>query len=288
MAAREERGIGTLFVVATPIGNMGDVTARAVETLRTCDRIVAEDTRRTRGLLSHFGIGGKPLDALHAHSTESDVVRLTEKLAAGESVALVTDAGTPIVSDPGDALVRAAIAAGARVVPIPGASAVLAALMASGLAGDGRFRFVGFLPREGTARGEAIALVCATPEQVVLFESPNRTAQTLRDLADATPARTACVARELTKFHEELVRGTLAALAAEEREWIGEVAIVLGAHAPDERAAAVGDDALDARIDAELAAGTHHVKTIAERLAAWSGRPKRDVYERVLSRKRQR
>ena len=288
MASREERGIGTLFVVATPIGNMGDVTARAVETLRTCDRIVAEDTRRTRGLLSHFGIGGKPLDALHAHSTEGDVVRLAEKLAAGENVALVTDAGTPIVSDPGDALVRAAIAAGARVVPIPGASAVLAALMASGLAGDGRFRFVGFLPREGTARGEAIALVCATPEQVVLFESPNRTAETLRDLADATPARTACVARELTKLHEELVRGTLAALAAEEREWIGEVAIVLGAHAPDERAAAVTDDALDARIDTELAAGTHHVKTIAERLAAWSGRPKRDVYERVLSRKRQR
>ena len=278
--------VGTLFVVATPIGNMGDVTARAVETLRTCDRVVAEDTRRTRALLSHLGIGGKPLDALHAHSTEGDVARLAESLAGGERIALVTDAGTPVVSDPGDALVRAAIAAGARVVPIPGASAVLAALMASGLAGDGRFRFVGFLPREGTARGEAIALVCATPEQVVIFESPNRTTHTLRDLADATPSRPACVARELTKLHEELARGTLAELAALEREWIGEVAIVLGAHAPDERATSVDDAALDARIDVELSSGAHHVKTIAERLAAWSGRPKRDVYERVLARRR--
>jgi 16S rRNA (cytidine1402-2'-O)-methyltransferase len=288
MAAREERGAGTLFVVATPIGNMGDMTVRGVDTLRACDRVVAEDTRRTRGLLSHHGIGGKPLDALHAHSTESDVARIADKLRAGDQVALVTDAGTPIVSDPGDALVRAAIALGVRVIPIPGASAVLAALMACGLAGDGRFRFVGFLPRDGPARSEAIALVCATPEQVVLFESPNRTAETLRDLADATPARSACVARELTKMHEELVRGSLAELAATEREWIGEVAIVLGAHAPDERALIVDDAAIDARIDLELAAGAHHVKTIAERLAAWSGRPKREVYERVLARKRPR
>ena len=275
---------GTLFVVATPIGNMGDVTARALDTLRACDRVVAEDTRRTRALLSHFAIAGKRVDALHAHSSDADVTRVVDAILAGESVAVVTDAGTPVVSDPGDALVRAAIAAGVRVVPIPGASAVLAALMASGLAGDGRFRFFGFLPREGTARRDAIAAVCATPEQVVLFESPNRTTATLRELAAATPSRGACVARELTKMHEEIVRGALSELAAE-REWIGEIAIVLAAHAPEERAAAIDDAAIDARIDEELARGTH-AKATAEILAAWSGRPKREIYERVVARKR--
>ena len=231
---------GTLFVVATPIGNLDDMTARAIETLRACDRVAAEDTRRTRALLTHFGIGGKPLEALHAHSTDEDVARMVEKLEAGEHVALVTDAGTPAVSDPGGEVVRAAIAAGVRVVPIPGASAVLAALAASGLASDAGVRFLGFLPRDGVARAEAITRACETPEPVVLFESPNRTTATLGDLAAATPSRGACVARELTKVHEEIVRGTCATLAALEREWIGEVAIVLGAHAPEARAAGGG------------------------------------------------
>ena len=276
---------GTLYVVATPIGNMGDITARAIDTLRTCDRIVAEDTRRTRGLLTHFGIQGKPLDALHAHSEPRDVTRLVEKLLAGESIALATDAGTPSVSDPGEVLVVAAAAAGVRVVPIPGASAVLAALVASGLAGSGRFRFVGFIPRDGSARREAIEMVCATPEAVVLFEAPNRSTATLGDLAAATPSRAACVARELTKFHEEIVRGDLQTLAALDREWIGEVVLVLGAHSPEARAEAIDEDAIDARIDAELASGLH-AKSIAERLAAWTGRPKRELYARVVSRKR--
>jgi 16S rRNA (cytidine1402-2'-O)-methyltransferase len=276
---------GTLYVVATPIGNLDDLTARAIATLRACDRIAAEDTRRTRGLLSHLGIVGKPLESLHAHSSARDVERLVERLVAGESVAVVSDAGTPVVSDPGDALVKAAIAAGIRVVPIPGASAVLAALVASGLAGDAGFRFMGFLPREGRARGEAIASACAASEPVILFESPNRTTDTLRDLAAATPDRAGCIARELTKLHEELVRGSLRDLAALDREWIGEVVLVLGPHDPGARGETVDDAAIDARIDAELASGLH-AKTIAERLAAWSGRAKRDVYERVIARKR--
>jgi 16S rRNA (cytidine1402-2'-O)-methyltransferase len=275
---------GTLYVVATPIGNLGDITLRAIEVLKACDRVAAEDTRQTKKLLSHLGIAGKPTSALHAHSTERDVAKVVDALATGESVALVTDAGTPSVSDPGDALVKSAIAAGIRVVPIPGPSAALAALVASGLAGGGGFRFVGFLPREGSARHEAIGKACATPEPVILFESPERTTATLRELADATPDRPACVARELTKIHEELVRGTLASLAADRDSWRGEIAIVLGAWAPEAREATIDDEALDARIDRELAAGTHS-KTIAERLAAWSGRPKRDVYERVVSRK---
>jgi 16S rRNA (cytidine1402-2'-O)-methyltransferase len=275
---------GTLFVVATPIGHLGDVSARSVETLRGCDRVLAEDTRRTRQLLSHLGIAGKPVERFDAHAGPADVARAVERLAGGEQIALVTDAGTPGVSDPGEALVEAAIAAEVRVVPIPGASAVLAALVASGLAGDGRFRFVGFLPREGSTRRDAVALVCATPETVILYEAPSRTAATLRDLADATPDRHACVARELTKVHEEMVRGTLAELAADEREWLGEIAIVLGPHAPASREAAIDDAALDARIDEALARG-EHARTIAEKLAAWSGRPKRAVYERVIARK---
>jgi len=278
------RVAGILYVVATPIGNLGDMSPRAVETLRACDRIAAEDTRHTRPLLAHFGVHGKPLVALHAHSKDHEVARLAGALVAGESVALVTDAGTPAVSDPGDALVRAAIDAGVRVVPIPGASAVLAALVASGIAGGAGFRFVGFLPRDGAARREAIGKIAETPEPVVLFESPNRTQATLADLAGATPARPAAVARELTKVHEEVVRGSCRDLAALDREWIGEIAIVLGAHEPGAREEAIDDAALDARIDAELAAGAH-AKTVAERLAAWSGRGKRDVYERVVLRK---
>jgi 16S rRNA (cytidine1402-2'-O)-methyltransferase len=274
---------GTLYVVATPIGNLGDITQRAIETLRACDRIAAEDTRRTRALLSHLGIVGKPVDALHAHSSERDVARANERLAAGESIALVTDAGTPAVSDPGGALVEAAIAAEIAVVPIPGASAVLAALVASGLAGDGRFRFVGFLPRDGTGRRDAIALVCATAESVILFEAPPRTNATLRDLAEATPARRACVARELTKVHEELVRGTLEELGNDPREWRGEIAIVVGPYTPESRET-IDDAAIDARIDAGLVEGIH-AKALSERIAAWSGRGKRDVYARVLARK---
>jgi 16S rRNA (cytidine1402-2'-O)-methyltransferase len=272
----------TLFVVATPIGNLGDMTERAIETLRACDRVVAEDTRRARQLLTHLGIAGKPVDRLDAHATGDDVARVVAKLAEGERVALVTDAGTPGVSDPGDAVVRLAIARGIAVVPIPGASAVLAAVVASGIAGDGRFRFVGFLPRDGAARRDAIALVCGTPETVVLFEAPSRLTATMRDLADATPTRPACVARELTKLHEEFVRSTCAGLAEDPREWIGEIVVVLGPYAPEERA--VGDDEVDARIDAGLARG-EHARTVADRVAAWSGRPRRDVYERVISRK---
>lgn len=274
----------SLFIVATPIGNLGDLTTRAAETLRSCDRVVAEDTRRTRQLMTYLGISGTPIDRLDGHASARAVERTIGRLAGGERIALVTDAGTPGVSDPGGVLIEAAIAAGARVIPIPGASAVLAALVASGLVGDGRFRFVGFLPRDGSRRRDAIALVCATPEVVVMFEAPNRTRGTLRDLADPTPGRSACVARELTKVHEETVRGTCAELAADEREWAGEVVIVLGSHEPEQREALVDDASLDARIDEGLARG-EHARAIAERLAAWSGRAKRHVYERVVTRK---
>jgi 16S rRNA (cytidine1402-2'-O)-methyltransferase len=275
---------GVLFVVATPIGNLDDMTFRAVDVLRGCGCIVAEDTRRTRQLLTHFGINGKRLERLDAHATEHAVGRVVDWLTKGEAIAVVTDAGTPSVSDPGDELVRAAIAAGVRVVPIPGPSAVLTALSASGLAGGGHFRFLGFLPRDGTARRDALAGVADTAEAVVLFEAPGRMRATLRDLADATPDRRVCVARELTKVHEEFVHGSCAEVAANEREWLGEAAIVLGAHAPDARSSRIDDVALDERIDEALGRG-ERARTVAERLSAWSGRRKHDVYERVIARK---
>lgn len=278
---------GTLYLVATPIGNLGDITARAIEVLRASDLVAAEDTRRTHKLLSHFGIEGKRIESLHAHSTESEVARLLDALTNGKSIALCTDAGTPQVSDPGDVLVRAAIDAGVPIVPLPGPSAVLAALSGSGLGTGGGFRFAGFLPRSGTERASALRRVADDPDPVVLFEAKGRIEDTLRELAAATPTRPACVARELTKVHEEFVRGTLAELAALEREWIGEIVIVLGAHDPSAREEAIDDAAIDARIDEELTKGAH-AKTVAERLAAWSGRSKRDVYERVISRKRGR
>ena len=278
---------GILYVVATPIGNLADLTLRAIDTLRTSDRIAAEDTRRTRQLLSHLGIEGKPLDALHAHSSDRDVAKLVGRLASGESISLVTDAGTPAVSDPGDALVKAAIAANVRVVPIPGASAVLAALVASGLATGVGFRFIGFLPRDGAARRDGVATICATAEPVILFESPERTQATLAELADAMPERPACVARELTKMHEEVVRGTLALLATDRDAWRGEIAIVLGGWTPDMRSEVIDDVAIDARIDRELELGAH-AKTVADVIAAWCGRPRREIYERVVRKKSSR
>lgn len=273
----------TLYVVSTPIGNLGDITLRAIETLKTADIIVAEDTRHSRNLLSHLGVGGKTMRALHDHSTDAEVQTLLEELLAGKKLAYVSDAGTPIVSDPGERLVTAAITAGVKVVPVPGASAVLSALVASGLNARAGFRFLGFLPRDGAARSEALARVTDTPEIVILYESPKRTGETLRALAELCPSRDVVVARELSKHYEEFVRGKLGDFVADAREWMGEVVILLG---PFERGdAGVPSDAqVEARIVALLAEGGH-AKGIADRVAAWSGRPRREVYEQVVALK---
>lgn len=272
---------GVLYVVATPIGNLGDLTARAADTLRQADRIVAEDTRRTRALLTHLGIRGKPLVRLDAHSGPAPVERLVERLRAGESLALVTDAGTPAVSDPGPALVRSAAEVGVTVTVIPGPSALTAALAASGLV-DGPFFFQGFLPRKGARRREALERIAALAEPVVLFEAPGRVRATLADLAAATPERPACVARELTKLHEELVRGSLAELAARDEPWRGEVTLVLGAQLAREAVAPAARSGLDDDIARRMAAG-EPVKHIASEVAREHGLPRRLVYERVLS-----
>ncbi len=223
---------GTLFVVSTPIGNMGDFSFRAVEVLNAVSLVLAEDTRHSRALLERYEIRS-PLSAYHEHNEAAATPKLVERLARGDDLALITDAGTPLVSDPGHRLVRAALDAGLRVVPVPGASAMLAALVASGLPTD-RFTFYGFLPRKGRERAEALDAIALSRVTAVLYEGPGRVAATLKDLSPRAAGREAVVARELTKQFEEIRRGTLESLAAyyEETPPRGEVVILVGGASP--------------------------------------------------------
>lgn len=221
--------MATLFIVSTPIGNLGDLSPRAAETLRGADRILAEDTRRTRVLADHAGARA-PLLSLHAHNEVERTGRVLEWLDAGETLALVSDAGTPLVSDPGARLVQAVTERGHTVVPIPGPSAVLAALVASGLPSD-RFTFLGFPERKGAGRAALLERVATSEETVILFESPQRLVRLLKDLSEACGSdRRVAVARELTKLHEEFVRGTLGEAAAyyHQHPPRGEVSLVVG------------------------------------------------------------
>jgi 16S rRNA (cytidine1402-2'-O)-methyltransferase len=204
---------GTLHVVATPIGHLGDLSPRALDTLRTVAAVCAEDTRHTRQLLAHFGIE-RPLVALHEHNEGGLAERIVARLLAGESLALVSDAGTPLVSDPGFRLVAAARAAGIRVSPVPGPSALIAALSVAGLPSD-RFVFEGFLPAKAGARRERLAALASEPRTLIFYESSHRIEETLADAVTAFgPARPAAIARELTKLFETVLDGDLAALRA--------------------------------------------------------------------------
>jgi 16S rRNA (cytidine1402-2'-O)-methyltransferase len=224
-----------LHVVATPIGNLADLPPRAARALEDADAIYAEDTRRTATLLRHIG-AHTPLRSLHAHNEARRVQEVVARLDAGEAITLVSDAGTPLVSDPGGRLVRAVLDAGHDVVPVPGPSAVLAALVGSGLPAD-RFAFLGFVPRKGADRRALLERIADSAETVVVFESPERLVALLADLeARCGGDRDACVARELTKMHETFVRGTLAELRAyyEDAPARGEVTVVVAASAaPD-------------------------------------------------------
>ncbi len=220
---------GALHIVSTPIGNLGDISLRALAVLKEASVICCEDTRHARTLLGRYGIG-TPTIAVHEHNEASVIPRLVARLKAGEAIALISDAGTPLVSDPGARLAAAAAAAGVRVVPIPGASAVLAALVASGMVPH-PFTMLGFPARKGKEREEQLALAARLPHAVVLYESPNRLVDTLRDLAAiAGSTRPVAVARELTKHFEEIKRGTLEEVAAyyENTPPRGEIVIVLG------------------------------------------------------------
>ena len=267
-----------LYVVATPIGNLGDLSARAREVLAACDAVVAEDTRHSANLLRHLGLH-KPLLSLPAFDEAARTGPLLRRLLAGESLALVTDAGTPAVSDPGGILVRRAVEQGLAVVPVPGASAAVAAVSVSGFA-EGRFHFAGFLPRKASDRARMLAELKALRAQLVFYESPQRLSRTLAELRAALGDRAALVARELTKLHEELARGALSAL--EERfsgEVRGEVVIVVSG-ALEAPPADPAD--LESEIRSHLARG-EHPKDIAESLSATHS--KRAVYQLALKLK---
>jgi len=274
----ESAAPGTLFVVSTPIGNMGDFSFRAVETLREVSAVLAEDTRHTVHLLQRYGIS-TPLVPYHEHNEARATPALVGRLLAGESFALVSDAGTPLLSDPGARLVRAATEAGIRVSPVPGASALLSALVSSGLEAE-RFTFFGFLARRGKARGATIDEVVALRHAAVLYEAPSRVAETLAELAAAGAGdRSAAVARELTKQFEEVRRGTVAELAAyyDDVPPRGEVVIVIaGAAAPEgaseaqlrERAAELRGEGRSARdVAAALVAELGAARNLAYRIA---------------------
>lgn len=263
--------MSTLFIVSTPIGNLGDLSPRAADTLRAADRILAEDTRRTRVLAAHAGAPA-PLVSLHEHNEAERVARVVAWLDAGETLALVSDAGTPLVSDPGGRIVAAVAAAGHQVIPIPGPSAVLAALVGSGLPCD-RFAFLGFPERKGPERTLLLERVAASRDSVVLFESAQRLARLLGDLAaHCGEGRRVAVARELTKLHEEWCRGTLAEALAHfgERPPRGEVTVVVGP--AEDEAPGTADLEAEARALARtlLEAGTKPsaaARQVASRLA---------------------
>ena len=282
---------GRLYVVATPIGNLDDVTLRAIEVLRSVAVIAAEDTRLTRRLLERHGIATRMV-SYHARSGPGRTRELVGRLRAGDDVAIVTDAGTPGVSDPGEDLVAAWVAEAGTVVPIPGASAVLAAVAAAGIAGP-RWSFEGFLPRSGRERRERIARIVADPRGSIVYEAPGRVAATLADLAAGSDAsRPAAVARELTKLHEEIVRAPIAELAVRARSGEltlrGEFVIVLGAFdrvpgSPDGETGSGGSgDTVDlaaARADVErrIAAGARRADAVRA-VATETGIPRRRLY----------
>jgi 16S rRNA (cytidine1402-2'-O)-methyltransferase len=230
------RMAGTLYIVSTPIGNLEDITHRALRILREVDMIACEDTRHTRKLLNHFGIDRRTI-SYHEHNEAERAGELCELLLAGQSVALVSDAGTPLVSDPGFRLVNTATDKGINVVPVPGATAIIAALSASGLASD-QFLFAGFLPARANPRKAKLEELRALNATLILYEAPHRIAATLRDARDVLGNRQAVVARELTKLHEEFVRGTLDELAqafTDSMKARGEIVLMISGAGPGDQ-----------------------------------------------------
>lgn len=283
MADSAAPGPAGLHIVATPIGNLTDLSARARDTLAAADHLLAEDTRRARVLLAHIGVAARPV-SLHAHNEASRVARALRWLSAGRSVALISDAGTPLLSDPGERLVRAALEDGHDVVPVPGPSAILAALVASGLPCV-PFTFVGFLPRKAGKRARALERIMDATETTVLFESAARLPGLLDDLAaradGAPPGRRIAVCRELTKVHEEVFRGTPRAARRHfgEHPARGEVTVVLGGRA----GGTAGADAATAEALAAEALDAGLAPTAAAReVARRSGMPRGEAYTTVM------
>src|ERR1700722_9208947 len=269
---------GGLYLVATPIGNLGDITLRALETLAGVDLIACEDTRITRRLTERYGITAQ-LTPYHEHNAASARPKILQHLAQGASVALVSDAGTPLISDPGFKLVREVCAAGLPVIALPGPSSVLTALSVAALPTD-RFFFEGFLPPKQTARRARLTELARLDATLVLFESGNRVQDTLADLAGIMGGRDAAICRELTKMHEEVTRAKLSelALSADTLETRGEFVLVIGP--PAAGAQAMTEDALDDLLRASLRRDS--VKDAVAHAVELSGRPRREIYARAL------
>ncbi len=270
---------GTLYIVATPIGNLEDITFRAVRILKEVDLIAAEDTRHSRKLLSHYGIA-RPLTSYFDHNKNIKGSYLLERLAEGTSVALISDAGTPCISDPGYQLVRDAVAAGIAVVPIPGPSAAVTALSAAGLPTDS-FTFLGFLPNRQGKRRERLAGLAGEGRVLIFYESPRRLLATLADLRDTCGDREVVVARELTKVYEEFVRGCLTEVIEllQNREIRGEV-VILVAPATEENTADIASSA--ALLRRYLLAGSLSLKDAVARVVRETGLPRGEVYAEAL------
>ena len=269
--------IGTLYIVATPIGNLEDITLRALRVLREVDWIACEDTRQTRKLLDHFGIT-KPMMSYYEHNEAARATELVERMQTGVSVALVTDAGTPLVSDPGYRLVQAAIAAAVPVVPIPGPSAVVSALSAAGLPTDS-FRFCGFLPPKSSQRRKILEHWKPETGTLIFYETPHRILEALEDVAAVMGARPVVVARELTKLHEEFLRGTAEEVRAElaSRPSVkGEITLLIGKSAAVE----VDDTPLEEAVRAAEKQGLPRMEAIKQ-VARQRGLAKREVYRLI-------
>lgn len=275
---------GTLFVVATPIGNLEDITLRALRILREADLIACEDTRHTRKLLAHYRIT-TPTSSYHEHNEQQRTGWLVERLESGTDVALVSDAGTPSISDPGYRLVRAALERGVRVSPIPGACAIISALSISGRPTDS-FAFLGFLPGRKAARRNRLQALRSESRTLLFFESPLRLASTLSDIDEILDSREVTVAREMTKVHEQLVTGTAAELASlfRSRRPKGETVVVVEKSSPETGAESVSDRELDLRFEGLVDQGLSRkdaIKQLARELAS----PKRELYLRLLREK---
>lgn len=289
MSRREgTRDPGGLYIVATPIGNMADITFRAVDVLKSVDMVAAEDTRHTKHLLSHYGIRTR-LVSCHEHNESRRAAFLVEKIKQGASIALVSDAGTPSVSDPGYRLLRAAIEAGIRIIPVPGVSAAMAAVSVSGLPSD-RFCFVGFLPKKESRRRQILQSLADAEGTLIFYESPRRLWSLLQTLLRHLGDRQAVVAREMTKQHEEFIRGGLAEVAAEieQRQAVrGEITVLVSGKTPEFTDAGQIPEALRRRISTEAAADVS-ASRLASELAGKYRMPKRRVYRLILEERKSR
>jgi 16S rRNA (cytidine1402-2'-O)-methyltransferase len=270
---------GTLYVVATPIGNLEDVTLRALRILRGVSVIAAEDTRRTSRLLQHYSIS-TPTTSLHEHNERSKTPALIRQLMAGESIALVSDAGTPVVSDPGARLIADAHAAGVRVEPIPGASAAMAALSASGLGGDA-FVFLGFPPARAAARRRWLADVADESRPLILFEAPHRIRETLTDMLEALGDRVVAIGRELTKAHEEMVVAPIAAHLKSIDQGRGEYTLVVAPAASVDEVEQPDTDQLFAEFCQLTSTGDVTRRSAIKELATKYGLSAKEVYAKV-------